>query len=180
MTKKRRLAMSLLFAGGAIVAEAQAQNLIVIRSRSDIAARRFDPVINDRIARDRLVFHGDDARIRADRAPYQIAVFYPAAAVPPPQEQGFSGADERGNLYFKGYRVTPSGWISARVNPTDATLLVDGRPLTIDRNSGLSETIGILVGRHRVEARRDGFKPYVGDIEVRQAGQVQLDIKLIK
>ena len=163
---------------GVLSTYAEAQDLIIVRSPKDFAARNFDPYLNDKISRGNLVFQGVVPGVRNGLDPYQTVIVYPPPN--PAREQGFTGKDPNGNLYFKGYPVAPSGWISAKVEPPDAEVLLDGRRMRLDPASGISEKVGILTGKHRVEARKTGFKPYVGEVEIRQANEIRLDIKLVK
>ena len=159
--------------------QAVAQDLVIVRSRKEIASNKLDPSLNDKINRGQVVFRGGLPGVRNGPDPYQTVIVYPQPNSAP-REQSFTGKDANGNLYYRGYPVAPSGWISAKVEPADAEVLVDGRPVSLDRASGISEKMGMLTGKHKVEARKTGFKPYVGEVEVRQASEVRLDIKLVK
>jgi hypothetical protein len=108
---------------------------------------------------------------------YETVIVYPQA-YSDRHQPSFTGKDANGTLYFGGYAVVPSGWIRFQVQPADAEVLLNGRPVTVNPHSGLSSRIGVLIGSYLVEARKPGFRTYMGEIEVRQASEVQIDIKL--
>lgn len=91
-----------------------------------------------------------------------------------------SGTDSSGGLYLNGYRVTPSGWLRVQVEPKDAEILVDGSPVAAEKASGLSNSLGLLVGRHHVEVRKDGYETYQADLPIQQAREVLLQVTLKK
>ena len=95
------------------------------------------------------------------------------------EEQG-SGADSSGGPYLNGYRVTPSGWLRVQVEPRDAEILVDGSPIPIEKIAGLSNSLGLLVGRHHVEVRKDGFQTYLAELPIQRAREVLLQVILEK
>jgi len=106
-----------------------------------------------------------------------VGATYPGAPQEIPQA-AFSGTDQSGVLYVDGYRVLPSGWLRIRVEPNDAEVLVDGFPVLINRASGSSGNLGLPVGLHQVEVRKPGFRPYQSEVEVKQAREVLLQIRL--
>ena len=115
--------------------------------------------------------------------------FYPPVYLPPvvapysatPQgtpQASYSGTDQSSALYVEGYRVLPSGWLRIHVEPTDAEVLVDGFPVSIDRASGTSSSLGFPVGPHQLEVRKSGFQAYQSEVEIKQAREVLLRIWL--
>jgi PEGA domain len=76
--------------------------------------------------------------------------------------------------------VKISGWISVKVEPRDAAVLINGHAISVDANSGRSEKAGYTVGLHSIEVRKQGLTSYEGEVEVRAASEVHLDIKLTK
>ena len=102
---------------------------------------------------------------------------YPIAPQDIPQ-RGLSGTDASGGLYVDGYRVMPSGWLRVRVEPADANVLIDGFPARVDQSLGTSASIGLAVGAHSVEVQRDGFQTYRSEVEIKQAREVFLRVKL--
>jgi len=109
--------------------------------------------------------------------PPPVIAPYPATPQGVPQAT-FSGTDQTGALFVNGYRVLPAGWLRIRVEPNDAEVLVDGLPLSIDRASGTSDSLGFPVGLHQVEVRKPGFKPNRSEVEIKQAREVLLRIRL--
>jgi hypothetical protein len=159
---------------------ASAQNLVIVRSGQELAARGLDPSLKERISRGQLVFQfGTPLRNKTGFYPYQTVIVYPAAYATR-RELQFTGKDASGNLYFHGYPVAPSGWISVRVDPPDAEVLINGLPVMVDANSGISVKTGFPVGIHTVEVHRQDLKSYEGEIELKQASEVRIDIKLTK
>jgi len=109
--------------------------------------------------------------------PPQIVAPYTGATQEFPRAP-FSGTDRSGALYVEGYRVLPSGWLRIHVEPTDAEVLVDGFPVSIDRASGTSSSLGFPVGPHQLEVRKSGFQAYQSEGEIKQAREVLLRIWL--
>lgn len=98
-----------------------------------------------------------------------------------PQEilqQSFSGTDSQGALYVDGYRVLPSGWLRVHVEPTDAEVLVDGFPVSINSASGMSSSLGCPVGKHQVQVRKTGFQEFQSEVVIMQARESRLEIRL--
>lgn len=117
--------------------------------------------------------------------------FYPPDYLPPivspysatPQgtlQASYSGTDQSGALYVEGYRVLPSGWLRIHVMPSDSEVLIDGFSVLVDRDSGTSSSLGFPVGTHQLEVRKSGFKSYKADVEIQQAREVFLQIRLIE
>ena len=108
---------------------------------------------------------------------------HPATAMAPYQvtpPAGLSGADASGALHVDGYRVQPSGWLRVSVEPHDAEVVVDGFPVMVDQTTGTSGSLGFLVGPHHVEARKSGFQLGQSEVEVRQASELFLQVKLAR
>lgn len=157
---------------------ASAQDLLIVRSRQELISRGLEPNLKEKISRGRFVFHlAAPGAGRPAYDPYQTVIVYPYSHSRQ-RESSFTGRDATGSLYFRGYPIVPAGAISVRVEPSDAEVLIDGHAVKVDGNSGLSEKVGYPVGQHKLEALKTGFKPYAGEIELRQASEVHLDIKL--
>jgi hypothetical protein len=72
--------------------------------------------------------------------------------------------------------VKAAGRLLIQVEPHDAEVLVDGYPL--GQRADLTYEVGLLVGVHRVEARKEGFKPYAAEIEIQAAVRTLVTITL--
>ena len=111
--------------------------------------------------------------------PYAPPTYAPYATTPGDVYRGgYSGTDPQGGLYIDGYRVMPSGWLRVQVEPSDAIVLIDGFPAAIDPTRGTSKSIGLPVGSHQVEVYQAGSQKFQSEVEVKQAGEVFLRIKL--
>ena len=108
---------------------------------------------------------------------YYVAPLY--GTHPNPEGQ-YGGTDRTGALYVNGYRVQPSGWLRVQAEPKGAEVLVDGFPVMTDKLSGLSNSLGLLVGNHYVEVRKDGFQTYRTEMPIQQAREVLLQVILEK
>jgi hypothetical protein len=91
---------------------------------------------------------------------------------------GLSGTDPSGSLYINGYRVLPSGWLRIQVEPVDAEVVIDGLTIPIDMGSGISDSMGLLIGFHQVEVRKPGLQPYRSEVEIKQARETFLQLRL--
>jgi hypothetical protein len=109
--------------------------------------------------------------------PPPTAAPYPIAPQEIPQ-RGFSGTDASGGLYVDGYRVMPSGWLRVQIEPSDATVLIDGFPVAFDQTRGTSASKGLAVGSHQIEVYKAGLQKYQMEVEVKQAREIFLRIKL--
>ena len=170
-------AVTLWLLTGLFSLPALAQDLIIVRPGQEFVSRGLEPISKEKFSRGRLVFQfGSQRAKRPAYDPYNTVIVYPH-----PSSNGrpsFSGKDATGSLYFRGYPIVPAGSIRVRVEPSDAEVLIDGHAVKVDGNSGLSEKVGYPVGQHKLEARKAGFKPYAGEIDLRQASEIHLDIKL--
>ena len=157
---------------------ASAEDLVIVRATQDLALRGLDNRLKARIERGHLAFHfRSGRRSRPSNYPYQTVIVYPRD-YPTRGDSQYSGRDASGNLYFHGYPVVPSGWISVRVEPRDAAVLINGHSVNVDPSSGISEKSGYTVGMHSVVVRKQGLTAYEGEIEVRPGSEVYLDVKL--
>jgi PEGA domain len=69
------------------------------------------------------------------------------------------------------------GTLNIRVQPGDATVVIDGeRWDSPDGGSRLS--VQLAAGSHRVDVRKDGFKPYTATIQIRPGDTQALNISL--
>jgi PEGA domain len=168
--------VTLLLLTGLFSFPALAQNLIIVRPGQEFISRGLEPIGKEKFSRGRLVFQfGSERARRPAHDPYHTLVVYPH---PYSNRQPFTGKDASGSLYFGGYPVVPAGSLKVKIEPFDAAVFVDGYPVKIDAASGSSEPVGYPVGQHKVEARKSGFTPYEGEVEIKQASEVHIDIKL--
>jgi hypothetical protein len=164
---------------GCLSLPALAQDLLIVRPRQEIISRGLEPDLKKKISRGRFVlFHiGAPGTKRRLYEPYQAFIVYPYSHSGQ-HESNSTWVDASGSLCFGGYPVVSAGSISVKVEPSDAEVLIDGYALKVDTNSGFSEKVGYRVGQHKLEARRSGLKPYAGEVEIKQASEIHLDIKL--
>ena len=168
-----QLVLSGLFSFSAL-----AQDLIIVRPGQEFVSRGLEPIAREKFSRGRLVFQFGSQRARRPAYdPYHTVIVYPQSYS---NRQPFTGKDASGSLYFSGYPVVPAGSIKIKIEPSDAAVFVNGHPVKIDAASGSSEPVGYPVGQHKVEARKPGFTPYEGEVEIKQATEVHLDIKLTR
>jgi len=71
----------------------------------------------------------------------------------------------------------PFGTLAVRVQPQDATLLVDGEEWSAPEGDG-PILIELPEGRHEVEVRKDGLATYHRTVEVRAGRTVSLNVSL--
>jgi hypothetical protein len=147
---------------------AAAEDLVIVRPKTEFVGGGLDRNLRDRIARGNVFHFGAPLIPGRGYGSYETVVVYPQSYTNNRQEPEYRGS----------YPVTPSGWISVKVDPADAEVLVDGHPLKVDPSSGLSQKKGYLVGRHTIEARKKGMEPYSGEVEIRQATELHIDVQL--
>lgn len=72
------------------------------------------------------------------------------------------------------FEVKPAGSLRLSVAPPDAEVRIDGYPIP----AGHDSTVGLLVGPHEVEVRRDDYLPQRRQITIEAAKALHLDVKL--
>lgn len=72
--------------------------------------------------------------------------------------------------------INPAGRLIVTTQPTDATVLVDGYPLS--RTEANTYEVGLLIGIHRLEVRAPGYATYRQDVDVETGKQHRLNIAL--
>jgi hypothetical protein len=72
------------------------------------------------------------------------------------------------------------GTISVQVQPSGATVFVDGERWTGPANADERLIIQVPEGRHRVEVERDGYERFVTEIDVRGSDTTPLNISLTR
>ena len=92
---------------------------------------------------------------------------YPPGYYPPSQDtyQGTKGA-------------TGSGWIFVEVEPPEAAVFIDGHKLEPREDNTYEE--GVLAGRHKLEAKKQGYRDYMRFIDVHPGAKENLTINLRK
>lgn len=96
---------------------------------------------------------------------------YGPGAYPPPW-YGDQGSP------YAGLDVQPAGRLTILVDPVDAKVRVDGKELK--QMGDLSFQAGLLVGNHKVEARKEGYESFATDVEIKPGGGIFLPIQLNK
>lgn len=108
----------------------------------------------------------------------------PQAQEPPPsqpqQPYGYGGRPARRGPQVTARATDPSqfGTLSIRVQPADATILVDGERWNMpEGQTGFS--IQMAPGRHRVEVRKEGYRGYSADVEIQPGNLTPLNVSLL-
>jgi hypothetical protein len=100
-------------------------------------------------------------------APYPgapVAPVMPYPAPPPPAASPYP------------IPANPAGRVLILVNPVDAEVYVDG--VRLQQRSDLSYEVGLLAGPHRVDVKKDGYRPYSRKVDVAPGGGLYLPIGL--
>ena len=98
----------------------------------------------------------------------------PDARQAPPSYPGDARRPERARDQI---RSNDGGSIVVRVQPSDATLIVDGE--TWDTLAGREPlTIHLPEGQHRIEVQKDGYRTFLTEVRVRRGETVPLNISL--
>lgn len=85
---------------------------------------------------------------------------------PPPDRPGDRRGPENG-----------FGTLNIRVQPGDATVVIDGERWD-SPDGGSRMAVQLSAGPHRVEVKKDGFKPYVSTVQIRPGETQALNISL--
>ncbi|MBI5582559.1 MAG: PEGA domain-containing protein [Deltaproteobacteria bacterium] len=92
---------------------------------------------------------------------------YPPGYYPPAQDP------------YRGTKGSPgSGWIVIEVEPPEAAVFIDGHKLEPREDNTYEE--GVLAGRHKVEAKKGGYRDYVRFVDVPPGVKESLTIQLKK
>jgi hypothetical protein len=93
--------------------------------------------------------------------------YYPPGYYPPAQDP------------YDGTKGSPgSGWIVIEVDPPEAAVFIDGHKLEPREDNTYEE--GVLAGRHKVEAKKGGYRDYVRFVDVPPGVKESLTIQLRK
>jgi hypothetical protein len=96
----------------------------------------------------------------------------PSAPARPPAPPDALGRD-RDAARGEGY-----GSIAIRVQPSDAEVLIDGQRW--DGASGRALVVQLAAGSHGIEVRKDGYRSYSSQVEVRSGETSPINISLSK
>lgn len=107
--------------------------------------------------------------------PYPYSYPYPYYPYPPPPYMRYE--DSRKSPY-DSLSVKQAGRITVTVQPLDAEVFVDGYQLKSKED--LTYEIGLLTGIHRVDVKKDGYKPYSIEVLVEADRTIPLAIELEK
>jgi len=86
----------------------------------------------------------------------------------------------RGGQQVPSPNASRLGTISMQVQPTGATVLVDGEKWTGPANPDERLIIQVPVGRHRIEVERDGYERFITEIDVRPSDTTPVNISLTR
>lgn len=100
--------------------------------------------------------------------PYPYPQPYPPPYYPPPSPDSIGGSRQ----------ARPSGWINVEVEPKDAEVFLDGNKMDLAENNSYEE--GVLVGKHRIEVKKEGYLDHLEFVEVQAAVKQRLKIRLNK
>jgi hypothetical protein len=75
--------------------------------------------------------------------------------------------------------TAPYGSLSIRVQPADASVLIDGEPWSAPAGQDRL-VVQLPAGRHRVEIRKDGYEAYTAEVEVVSGQAVPLNVSLLQ
>jgi hypothetical protein len=73
-------------------------------------------------------------------------------------------------------REGAAGSVAIRVQPADAEILIDGERWTGSGDERL--VVQLSPGRHHIEVRKDGYRPFATDIDIRSGESAPLNISL--
>ena len=71
-----------------------------------------------------------------------------------------------------------SGWIFIEIEPLEAAVYIDGHKLVPREDNTYEE--GVLAGRHKVEAKKGGYRDYMRFVDVHPGAKESLTINLKK
>jgi hypothetical protein len=120
-------------------------------------------------------------RPAAGAAPVQRRGYPPGARQLPPSGPEYppsAGQRPEGPPSDRGDLSSTFGTISIRVQPADATIVVDGERWE-GPQGGSRLIIQVPEGSHRIEIRKDGFKDFTRTIDVRRGETATLNVSLV-
>lgn len=107
--------------------------------------------------------------------PYSYPYPYPYYPYPPIPYLRY---EESRRSPYESLEVKQAGRLSIVVEPFDAEVFVDGYQLK--QKEDLTYEIGLLTGMHKVEAKKEGYKPYSIEVVVEPGRMIPLAIELKK
>jgi hypothetical protein len=121
-----------------------------------------------------------DPRDPYSRDPYGRDPQDPNRQPPPPQPGDRGGRtmplpDRPGDR--RGPEGNSFGTLNIRVQPADATVTIDGERWD-SPEGGSRLVVQLAAGSHRIEVRKDGFKPYTSTVQVRPGESQALNVSL--
>jgi len=109
--------------------------------------------------------------------PYSYPYSYPYHYFPYPPIP-YLRYEESNRSPYESLEVKQAGRLSIVVEPFDAEVFVDGYKL--NQKTDLTYEIGLLTGIHRVEVKKEGYKPYSIEVVVEPGKMIPLAIELKK
>lgn len=112
-----------------------------------------------------------------NRDPYDPAGQDPNRQPPPPDDRGrtMPMPDRPGD--HPAPDSNSFGTLNLRVQPGDAVVVIDGERWD-SPEGGSRLSVQLSAGPHRVEVRKDGFKPYMSTVQIRPGDTQALNISL--
>ncbi len=103
----------------------------------------------------------------------------PSTRTAPPRREAPAGPAGRGQPATGAQRNTDYGTLAIRVQPDDAEVLIDG-----ERWDGTSSDDRLLVqlapGPHRIEVRKEGFRTFSTEVNIRPGETAPVNVSLAR
>ena len=112
----------------------------------------------------------------AKGAAFQTVQYYPRRYPPGSYPPGYYPPSS--DPYNDAKTSPGSGWIVIEVEPPEAAIFVDGHKLEPLGDNTYEE--GVLAGRHKVEAKKGGYRDYVRFVDVPPGVKESVSIKMRK
>ncbi len=136
----------------------------------------------------RVLFRaGDTVKLKAELQPLPAGehaeprpVAPPPQAAPPRGEYPPPGPGRTRPMPEAGAGQQPEsgfGTLAIRVQPTDATIVIDGERWD-SPEGGSRLQVQLSAGPHKIEVRKDGFKPYSTTVTIRPGASETLNVSL--
>ena len=115
------------------------------------------------------------ARYPAAHPAFPPVPFYPSYSAPAPYVP-LGSPYPPPPVEIRGIELKPGGRLVIEVEP-DAEVYVDGMRLTNRSEQGFD--LGLLAGRHRVDVRRPGSRPWSQEVDVPAGGGLLITVALV-